>query len=77
MWLSLAAVVAVCQSRAAPMPGVADLPVHKEMPDVMTMNDGTRVTTHAQWNQRREEMKGILEYYELGHAPPTPGNVSG
>jgi hypothetical protein len=47
------------------------------MPDVMSMNDGTRVTTVQQWNKRREEMKQILEHYELGHAPPPPGNVIG
>jgi hypothetical protein len=58
-------------------PEVKDLPVRPEMPDVMTMNDGTKVTTPAQWRARREEMKAILEHYELGHAPPPPGNVSG
>ncbi|MGB7749026.1 MAG: hypothetical protein WBN75_17245, partial [Verrucomicrobiia bacterium] len=58
-------------------PEVKDLPVSKEMPDVMTMNDGTKVTTVAQWRARREEMKQILEYYELGHAPSPPGNVTG
>ena len=66
-------------TRAAPdtFPDVNDLPVRKEMPDAMTMNDGTKVTTIAQWRARREEMKAILEHYELGHAPPPPGNVSG
>ena len=58
-------------------PDVNDLPVRKEMPDVMTMNDGTKVTTVEQWHQRREEMKRLLEDYELGHTPPPPGNVSG
>lgn len=58
-------------------PEVKDLPVRPEMPDVMTMADGTRVTTLEQWRERREEMKAILEHYELGHAPPPPGNVSG
>lgn len=48
-------------------PDVNDLPVRKGMPDVMTMNDGTKVTTVEQWRQRREEMKQILEHYELGH----------
>jgi hypothetical protein len=56
---------------------VSALPVRPEMPDVMTMSDGTKVTTPAQWRLRREEMKQILEFYELGHAPPPPGNVSG
>src|SRR5580698_10687059 len=54
-----------------------DLPVQTNLPDVMTMADGTRVTTPEQWQQRREEMKAILEHYELGHAPPPPGNVTG
>ncbi len=66
-------------TRAAPgtFPDVKDLPVRTEMPDVMTMNDGTKVTTVEQWRARRGEMKAILEHYELGHAPPPPGNVSG
>jgi hypothetical protein len=58
-------------------PEPQNLPVQKGLPDVFTMNDGTRVTTPAQWSKRREEMKAILEHYELGHAPPPPGNVSG
>ncbi len=74
------AIVAVISSvHAAPpaFPDVNDLPVQTNMPDVMIMADGTRVTTPQQWQQRREEMKAILEYYELGHAPPPPGNVTG
>lgn len=74
------AIVAVISSvHAAPpaFPDVNDLPVQTNMPDVMMMADGIRVTTPQQWQQRREEMKAILEYYELGHAPPPPGNVTG
>jgi hypothetical protein len=59
------------------LPGVKDLPVRKEMPDVMVMNDGTRVATRQQWEKRREEMKRILEYYAVGQMPPPPGNVKG
>ncbi len=61
----------------APLPGVDDLPVRSGMPDVMTMNDGQRVTTIKQWKKRREEMKRILEYYAIGQMPPPPGNVRG
>jgi len=60
-----------------PMPGVDQLPNRPEMPGVMTMNNGKKVTTAAQWKQRREEMKRILEYYAVGQAPPPPGNVKG
>lgn len=57
------------------MPGVKDLPERKELPDVLTMNDGTKVTTKEQWTKRREEMKTILEYYAVGQAPPAPDNL--
>ena len=59
------------------MPGVKDLPVRPELPDVMTMNDGTKVKTPAQWQKRREEISKILEYYAVGQMPPPPGNVKG
>ncbi|HEY2881645.1 MAG TPA: hypothetical protein VGJ15_04415, partial [Pirellulales bacterium] len=59
------------------LPGPDQLPERKEMPDVLTMNDGTKVTTPEQWHKRREEMKKILEYYSVGLAPPPPGNVKG
>lgn len=47
------------------------------MPDPLITADGKPVTTPEQWKQRREEMKRIIEYYALGHAPPPPGNVTG
>jgi hypothetical protein len=59
------------------MPGVDKLPNHPDMPDVLTMNSGQKVTTAAQWKRRREEMKRILEYYAVGQAPPPPRNVKG
>ena len=59
------------------LPGVAELPVRKELPDVLVMNDGTRVTNRKQWEKRREEMKRILSYYAIGQMPPAPGNVKG
>ena len=52
------------------LPGVAALPVRKDMPDIMVMNDGTKVTNRAQWEKRREEMKRILAYYAVGQMPP-------
>jgi hypothetical protein len=69
----------VFHAAAAPIsfPEVKDLPVQTNLPDVLTMADGTKVTTPEQWRARREEMKAILVHYELGHAPPAPGNVSG
>ncbi len=59
------------------LPGVDALPVRKEMPDALTMNDGTKVTTREQFKLRQKEMREILEYYHVGRLPPAPGNVKG
>lgn len=59
------------------LPGVADLPVRPDMPDVMTMEDGRTITSPDQWVRRREEMRRIVTYYATGAMPPAPGNVSG
>ena len=59
------------------LPGVRELPIRKEMPDVMVMKNGKKVTSQKQWKKRREEMKRILEYYAVGQMPPPPGNVKG
>jgi hypothetical protein len=58
-------------------PSVDQLPNRPEMPDVMTLNNGQKVKTLKQWDQRRAEMKRTLEYYAVGQAPPPPGNVKG
>ena len=42
------------------LPGVAELPTHTAIPNVIVMNDGTRVTTRRQWEARRREMRRIL-----------------
>jgi hypothetical protein len=59
------------------LPGVAELPVRKDLPDVLVMNGGNRITNRRQWEMRREEMKRILSYYAIGQMPPAPGNVKG
>ncbi len=59
------------------LPGVNELPARTAMPDVMVMNDGTRVTAQRQWEARRQEMRRVLSYYAVGQMPPAPGNVKG
>jgi hypothetical protein len=59
------------------LPGVNQLPVRHELPDILVRNDGTKVITRAHWEKRREEMKRILAYYAVGVMPPPPGNVKG
>jgi hypothetical protein len=62
---------------APTFPAVEDLPVRATMPDPLIGDDGKKITTKEQWQQRREQMKRILEYYALGHRPPPPGDVHG
>jgi len=61
----------------AAFPGASELPRRQELPDIMVMNDLSRVSTPDQWQKRRQEMKAILAYYAVGRAPPPPGNVTG
>jgi hypothetical protein len=65
------------ETRFADLPTVDRLPERKEMPDVLTFADGTKVTTREQWQRRRDEMKQMLAHYAVGHMPPPPGNVKG
>lgn len=56
---------------------VDQLPHQPDMPDPLVGADGLRITTRAQWEKRRAEMRRIIEYYMLGTMPPPPGNVVG
>ena len=67
----------VIKTSMTPMPGVDQLPNRPEMPEILTLNNGQKVKTPKQWEQRREEMKRTLEWYAIGQAPPPPGNVKG
>jgi hypothetical protein len=48
------------ESKANPYP---------KLPDVLTMNDGTKVTTPAQWKKRRAEIKAISDENVYGKYP--------
>lgn len=47
------------------------LPVLSDAPDLMTMLDGTKVTTAEQWEARREEIMELYRYYIYGYMPDT------
>jgi hypothetical protein len=65
-------------SAAAAFPNVADLPERRELPDPLVMLDGTKVTTKADWYERRRpELKALFQYYMYGELPPPPPKVSG
>jgi hypothetical protein len=59
------------------LPGVAELPARREMPDVLLTDAGKKVSNSKDWQRRRDEMRRTLAYYAVGQAPPPPGNVKG
>jgi hypothetical protein len=42
---------------------------YPKLPDVLTMNDGTKVTTPAQWKKRRAEIKAMFDENVYGKYP--------
>jgi hypothetical protein len=42
---------------------------YPKLPDMFTMNDGTKVKTPAQWAKRREEIKALFDEYVYGKYP--------
>lgn len=63
---------------ASDFPPVDQLPSRPELPDPLVMNDGTPVTTRAQWYaKRRPELKALFEHYMYGRAPAPPTNLAG
>jgi Domain of Unknown Function (DUF1080) len=57
------------------LPTRAELPSQVELPLVLRSSTGTLITSATDWPARRAEMRRILEYYAVGHAPPAPGNL--
>jgi hypothetical protein len=54
---------------------VGALPQILQLPNPFVLNDGTPIITKVQWQQKRAEIKQIVQYYEVGHFPP-PSPVS-
>lgn len=54
-----------------------ELPPIRELPDLFTFNDGSKVSSKQDWPRRREELKNLVQTYEYGHLPPAaPVSVS-
>ncbi len=61
---------------ASRMPTVDELPDIRKLPDPFLMNNGKRVKSKADWTKRRREIKAMILYYQYGHMPPAPKNVT-
>ncbi|HWN95290.1 MAG TPA: acetylxylan esterase [Methylomirabilota bacterium] len=58
------------------LPEPQQLPIQASFPDVLTMLDGSKVTTARQWNgKRRPELKKLFEHYMYGEIPPKPAKL--
>lgn len=51
---------------------VNGLPTIPKLPDPFLMNSGQRVSTAREWKQRRDEIKGILQFYQYGFMAREP-----
>ena len=51
--------------------------MHTALPDPLAMPDGKLISSIADWESHRDEVKQLLMYYATGLMPPAPGNVTG
>ncbi|HET9957698.1 MAG TPA: hypothetical protein VFQ61_24540 [Polyangiaceae bacterium] len=58
-------------------PDASSLPVNKKLPDPFTFFDGTKVTTKAQWECRRQEILAMAAKYIYDPVPTKPDEVTG
>lgn len=49
----------------------------RQLPPLMTLRDGSTVTTPDDWRVRRRELLEILQTEEYGFTPPAPEHVTG
>ena len=56
-------------SRAMPTTMHPKANPYPKLPDVLTMNDGTKVTTPAQWKKRRAEIKALFDKMSMARYP--------
>nr|MDT0659769.1 cellulose binding domain-containing protein [Micromonospora sp. DSM 115978] len=68
---------AACSPLPGSLPAAGSLPAVSELPDPFRFWDGTRMTSSDEWACRRDQLRELLQYYEYGHLPPAPTNVTG
>ncbi|MES1195800.1 MAG: sugar-binding protein, partial [Steroidobacter sp.] len=62
--------------RNGPFPDPYDLPVVNHLNDPFAFLDGRRVKSLSDWNNRRNEIKTLAQYYEYGIKPPKPEKLT-
>jgi hypothetical protein len=59
------------------LPDAGSLPTEAKLPDPFKRLDGTRITTVADWQCRRAEIKKLSEKFVYGEKPAKPASVTG
>jgi len=62
---------------APALPDAGSLPTEAKLPDPFKRLDGTRITTVADWQCRRNEIKKLAEKFVYGEKPAKPASVTG
>jgi len=76
--LVLLVMLAATIAAAEEFPKFEDLPAIKELPDPLKMRDGAPVKTADDWfQQRRPELKALIQHYMYGVPPAAPTNLQG
>jgi hypothetical protein len=66
----------MARAMAKSFPAVDQLPAQPQLPDMLVMFNGERVTTRKQWKQkRRPELKALFQHYMYGCMPPAPRKI--
>ncbi|KAG6868395.1 hypothetical protein C0993_003631 [Termitomyces sp. T159_Od127] len=58
------------------LPSTIALTSNAKLPDPFKFVGGTRTSTKADWDCRREEISQLLQRYELGTLPPKPESIT-
>jgi len=58
------------------IPSFASLPMNAFLPDPFTFQNGTKVTTKAQWTCRQAEIAALAQAFEYGAEPTPPSSAS-
>src|SRR4051794_2528949 len=73
IFVLLTGAVAMSPAAAADWPEPDQLPASNEMPDPLTLRDGTRSTSANDWKEkRRPELLALFEHYMYGSLPRIP-----
>jgi hypothetical protein len=62
------------QSTWTPVP-LEQLTPLGDLPPLLIQSNGTPVTSVADWERRRNDIKAMIQYYQYGHLPPRPDRV--